>query len=92
MAPSRHEVEGDDVGVFLLGPSLGCVQDFIREGGNASGYLHCEPERGERITEIFQIFESATSQKSQGNVPTGHTLFVRQLKFDFQIQKLKKTL
>lgn len=68
MATSRHEVEGDNVGVFLLGPSLGCVQDFIREGGNASGYLYCEPERGERITVIFQTLKSATNQKSLVNV------------------------
>lgn len=71
MATSRHEVEGDDVGVFLLGPSLGCVQDFIREGGNASGYLHCEPERGERITVVIlkPALKPATNQKSQGNAP-----------------------
>lgn len=62
-------MEGDDVGVFILGPSLGCVQDFIREGGNASGYLYCEPERGERIAVIFQTLKSATNQKSQGNAP-----------------------
>lgn len=69
-------MEGDDVGVFLLGPSLRCVQDFIREGGNASGYLYCEPERGERI--IFQTLKSATNQKSQGNVPKElGTLLVR---------------
>lgn len=47
VATSRHEMEGNYVGVFLLGPSLGCVYEFIREGGNASRYLYCEPERRE---------------------------------------------
>lgn len=38
------------VGVFLLGPSLGCVHDFIREGSDASRYLYWEPERKVRTT------------------------------------------
>lgn len=42
-------MEGNYVGVFLLGPSLRCVHDFIRKGGDASRYLYCEPEREERI-------------------------------------------
>lgn len=46
-------MEGNYVGVFLLGPRLGRVCDFIREGGNASRYLYCEPERGERMGLIF---------------------------------------
>lgn len=61
-------MEGNYVGVFLLGPSLGCVRDFIREGGNASRYLYCEPKRGERIGLIFQTLNPARNGKSKGSV------------------------
>lgn len=63
MATSGHEMEGHDVGVFLLHPSLGAVHHFIREGGNASRYLDCEPERGERIILTFQTLNSARNGK-----------------------------
>lgn len=61
-------MEGNYVGVFLPGPSLGRVHDFIREGGNASRYLYGEPARGEGITFIFQTLSPPRNGKSQGSV------------------------
>lgn len=59
-------MEGNYVGVFLLGPGLGCVYDFIREGGNASGYLYCEPERRENNFNLS--LNLARNGKSRGNI------------------------